>query len=449
MEKLNLLAELDELVLKVRDRNSREYIYEAIHAYRAGLSRSAIVNTWTALVYDIVAKIRELAVQGEASASTFVNNLDNAIRSRNIVQLQQIESNILEAARNDFELISDREKVELDRLQEDRHMCAHPAFTGDAVLFIPSNEQVRVHIVHAVEHVLRHPPVQGRAALTRLSADILRTSFPTEQDKVNDFLNDRYLRRAKSTLLDQMIGAILSVLLRGSNPNLLAKPESLARCLVAISLAASTVYERQMREQMLRRTDGMDDAYLFNILLLCQFDRRCWSWTDHATQVRVTTLIANAPFSMDAWGWVAYAFNIDELRDVARSRFDRLRADEKEAVITHNPRIEFAEFAIGFLAEAGGWRRAEHIGRQMIIPMAPHFSPIHVSEVLTAARSTSQAWDASGMPEILCELFEITKQNARESALAWQEFGTFVSSQGADYHALLQKMTQSGIWPAP
>ena len=50
MEKLNLLAELDELVLRTRDRNSREYIYEAVQAYRAGLSRSAIVNTWTALV---------------------------------------------------------------------------------------------------------------------------------------------------------------------------------------------------------------------------------------------------------------------------------------------------------------------------------------------------------------------------------------------------------------
>ncbi|MFN7893689.1 MAG: hypothetical protein ACK5OC_25605 [Pirellula sp.] len=447
MEKLNLLAELDELVLRTRDRNSREYIYEAVQAYRAGLSRSAIVNTWTALVYDIVVKIRELAVQGDVGASTFVTSLDNAIKGRNVVQLQKIESDILEVARNDFEFISDREKVELDRLREDRHMCAHPAFTGDTVLFIPSAEQVRVHIVHAVEHVLKHPPVQGRAAITRLSADILRASFPIEQDKVNAFLNDRYLNRAKSTLLGQMISAILSVLLRGSDPSLFAKSESLARCLVSIALAAPTEYERLMREQMLRRTDGMDDSFLFSILLLCQFDKRCWNWTDRATQVRVTTLISNVPFSINAWGWVAYAFNIDELKDVARIRFEQLQPAEKESAIVHYPRVEFAAFAIGLLAEAGGWRRAEHIGRQMIIPMAPHFTPMNIGSVLAAVSSTSQAWDASGMPEIICEMFEITKQSIRECTNAWQTFATFVSNTDAEYQELLQKMTLSGIWP--
>jgi len=80
------------------------------------------------------------------------------------------------------------------------------------------------------------------------------------------------------------------------------KPESLARRLVSIALAAPKEYERHMRDQMLRRTDRMDDSYLFYILLRCQFDQKCWDWTDLATQVRVKSLISNAPFSLDAWG---------------------------------------------------------------------------------------------------------------------------------------------------
>jgi hypothetical protein len=449
MQKINALVELDELVIAVRERNSRDYIREAVLAYRTGLNRSAIVSTWTALVYDLILKIRELAVQLDPAAVAFVQNLENAIKNRNVVQLQLIESTILEKALQDFEFISDREKIELERLKDDRNICAHPAFTGDELLFMPSAEQVRVHIVHAIEHVLKHPPIQGRAALTRLSADILLASFPTDQDKVNQFLNDRYLSRAKPQLLRQMIGAMLSVLLRGSDSDLLSKPESLARCLMAIALAEPDLYEQQMREHMQRRTDGMDDHYLFNILFLCHFDKRCWGWTDKATRVRVVTLLETEQFTKDNGTWIAYALKIDELKEIAGKSFGKLSSEYKESIIAQNPRVEFADFAIDFLSASEGWRRAEYFGRQMIMPMAPYFTPPHVLRVLGAIKSTSQAWNASGMPGIMSEFFEITQQHLHETTTGWQEFVDFVLARDCQYEALIQKMTLSGVWPKP
>ena len=59
------LTDLDELVLTVRDRNSRSYIGEAITAYRARAYRSAVMSAWVAVDYDVIAKLRELAVQGD------------------------------------------------------------------------------------------------------------------------------------------------------------------------------------------------------------------------------------------------------------------------------------------------------------------------------------------------------------------------------------------------
>jgi hypothetical protein len=44
---LSVLAELEELVLTVRDRNSRVYIEEAVRAYRSRLYRPAIVSDWS------------------------------------------------------------------------------------------------------------------------------------------------------------------------------------------------------------------------------------------------------------------------------------------------------------------------------------------------------------------------------------------------------------------
>jgi len=52
---------------------------------------------------------------------------------------------------------------------------------------------VRTHIKHAVLHLLRHPPLQGKHALKRLKDDLLRPSFPSTQKTVSDFLESRYL----------------------------------------------------------------------------------------------------------------------------------------------------------------------------------------------------------------------------------------------------------------
>lgn len=126
-----ILTDLDELVLTVRDKSSRSYILEAINAYRGGAYRAAIVATWIAVSYDIIAKIRELASQGDPQASTFVNNLNNAIETKNIPNLQKIEENLLEDAHkeaNGYGFLSLHEYTDLNRLKDDRNLCAHPAF---------------------------------------------------------------------------------------------------------------------------------------------------------------------------------------------------------------------------------------------------------------------------------------------------------------------------------
>src|SRR5262245_4310446 len=94
------LVDLDELVLMVRDLNSRAYIGEAINTYRGRAYRSALLATWIAVAYDIISKIRELELQGDANASAFVTILDNAIEAseRNdpnaIPKLQEIENEL-------------------------------------------------------------------------------------------------------------------------------------------------------------------------------------------------------------------------------------------------------------------------------------------------------------------------------------------------------------------
>ena len=138
------LTDLDELALTVRDRIARSYILEAIDAYRVGAYRSSIVSTWIAVTFDVISKIRELANQGDKTAKDFIEDLDQAITTKQIRELQKIEEGLLKTATTRFEFLSDQEQIDLVRLKDDRNLCAHPAFVAEEMLFEPEPERVRM-----------------------------------------------------------------------------------------------------------------------------------------------------------------------------------------------------------------------------------------------------------------------------------------------------------------
>jgi len=62
------LTDLDELVQRVRNERSKEYLKEAIISYRSGAYRAALIVTWISVCVDIIEKIRELSLEGDSVA---------------------------------------------------------------------------------------------------------------------------------------------------------------------------------------------------------------------------------------------------------------------------------------------------------------------------------------------------------------------------------------------
>jgi len=118
------LYDLDELALLVRNDLSKTYISESIQAYKSGAYRAAIVTTWIAVAYDIIAKIRELAEAGDDAAQKDVDDLDGFIKNNLIQKLQEFEFKILEKACDEYEFINPIEYQHLVRIKEDRNASA-------------------------------------------------------------------------------------------------------------------------------------------------------------------------------------------------------------------------------------------------------------------------------------------------------------------------------------
>lgn len=208
-------VDLDELILRCRDKLSKKFIQEAVSCYRAGAFRSCIVATWNAIVFDFLHKLRELELLGDREAAKLLEEFDNLRSSgKQFRELWQFESSIPEIALTKFELISTVEKLDIERLFEDRSRCAHPSMTSLEEPFEATAELARYHLRSAVTHLLERPPVQGRAALHRIWQDIESEYFPVDAELAVKYFQKSPLARARFVLVkDITIGLTKSLLL--------------------------------------------------------------------------------------------------------------------------------------------------------------------------------------------------------------------------------------------
>lgn len=131
--------------------------------------------------FDIIDKLRELSLAGDKAATAVIEEFDAIMAANNIPRAQALERELLTVAKDKFELISPQKHVDLEKLQADRHPCAHPFQSAIGEVFSLTAELARFHIRNAVEHLLQHEPAQGKATFDSIIQTIESSSFPIEK----------------------------------------------------------------------------------------------------------------------------------------------------------------------------------------------------------------------------------------------------------------------------
>lgn len=447
------LADFDELILTVRNKISRAYIEEAVNAYRSRAYKSAIISVWIAVTYDIISKIRELASYGDKMALAFVADLDNAIANGNIRQLARIEGDLLNKAHNDFEFISAHEFSDLERIKDDRNNCAHPAFVDPENLFQPTAEIVRAHIVHAILHLLRHQPVQGKAALDRVLNDIRQPSFPSDKESVSKFLLDKYLNRAKESLVRNLVVVLTKILLKG-DPEFDGKGDLLVNSLLTISESHSRIFDEVQASKLSGIVETLNEDQLKNVFQLLAANPRCWHFLTQAAKIRikgnfVQCLNSGYPQYLQQKYRLIDAFVIQELKDYAVSEFDNLDALGQSVVISQSPSEEFTDTAIEIFINSTSFASAKILGENALLPVATFLTPEQIIRVLGGIPRNrhNQILPAWGMQEILLEFFEVTIDKLDLVRDAWSNLARVLSTEpySTEYATLLGRLQEAGV----
>jgi hypothetical protein len=287
-----VLVDLDELVLRVRDPESRRNIDEAVRVLRAGSPRAAILLVWLAVVFDVVGKLRELEEGGDAKAKAYREEFEDIRARADVKRAQEFEGRI-PAIALELELISRLEQQDLERLHQDRHRCAHPSQVDEGVPFAPSHELARSHLRHAIEVLLQHPPAQGKAALARIQADVDSPYFAQQLPAAIKWVRESALARGRVSLVRNFAIAIVKSILEAAQ----LKEEHARR---RLALAASwevrpADLDPLVRERFVSLCAAVDDPRLKNILFLGRLAPRIWSALPSTLSDRLLRYVETPP----------------------------------------------------------------------------------------------------------------------------------------------------------
>jgi hypothetical protein len=335
------LLDLDESLLKVRSRAARAHIGDAIAAFRVGALRAAVVSTWTAVVFDIMEKIREIELTGDPRARQQVERFE-AIRSANDISGSlEMERSILEMAQNDFELLTHHEYSELTRLREDRNRCAHPAMNTAEEAYQPSAELVRYHLASALTHLLVREPVQGKAALARLEAEVESPLFPTDIAAAVQVLRGGPLQRPKEVLVRNFFVVLAKGILRG--PRATEKKyvhRALAAIAAAVQMHPAVMYQVYSTE-VPRILSGLNDLELLRVLRMGVALPAIWDHMPDSVRTKLERAIAVLKITIGP-GMFLDAARTPSLRAEVEARVAALDRDDLLALFREDAAVASA-----------------------------------------------------------------------------------------------------------
>lgn len=391
------LADLDELVLRCRDQKARTYIGDAVLSYRAGAIRPAIVSTWIAVCFDLMAKLRELALAGDREAERHIQEIER-IRATNDVSLAlKFEKALVALARDKFELLSPLECVDLERLQEDRNRCAHPSFTWDEQAYAPSAELARAHIHAAITHLLQHEPAQGKYALDRVLADVDSEYFPrVDLDAAITALGSGPLRNPRAALVRNVCIVLLKRVVTPERDLLQRWREAVA--LRAIGRLHPETHARTLAEKLSQLFRGLEDNKLYLATDFLAFSPESWEFMDPPLRQRLTAFVA----AMPAGGLadLERLVNVEPLRASAKRRIAGMSLDEIENTFFFDTPSDVIDRLLTLYLASGSFDMANRIAR-ILSRHTADLAAAQITRLLETAGSKTQITGSFELPGLL------------------------------------------------
>ncbi|MGQ4404411.1 hypothetical protein ACN6K4_006035 [Streptomyces hayashii] len=412
------MIDLEERLNRVFNPDLRPLVREAYRCYASGSARGAIVLTWTAVCADLIAKAQILHEEGETQARDLVTDVERAqgsVESEAIPIMLALERTLLETAEK-LELIDFTQRKQLERIRDDRHLCAHPSLRPLGELYEPTMEYARAHLAAALEAVLIHPPSQGRKIVDSFLKHVVDPGFVYDTEYLTHTFFDRVRPSARFKVVEAAAKfAVLAV----EDPAIKIKPEKfadrMAKCLRSFADRDADLAKKAVAKQMARLETAEPAVQLQALGRLGDLPA---FWAALAEPVRNllnskierigSRLQFNGITTAEAKALALVA--LPELRTTLPAlgeAFPKLGAVSRAQVIGQRPHPYFTSFLPTLLKDVTSYDSGQDVVETAVLPCAGLLSWPELEQVLTEWNDNSQCWGRA-MPGYLVELYTLT-----------------------------------------
>lgn len=447
------LSNLDEILEDVRNSNSRQYLNEAISAYRVGAYRASLVTTWIAVCVDITEKIRELDIGGDSLAKK-INERLTKIEPNNFSAMMNFEREILQYACDDLQLISHIEKTHLERLKDDRNICAHPTFSTDGHQFSPNAELTLSYIVQAANYLLSQRPVKGKAVIEKTYNLIKQDSFPNDEDAAFSLLSsENQLGRAKHSSIRNLCIILLKRIFSEKEKISETLFDKIMSALGAISRIQPEVYNETVKEKLNILLNDTEDQELKRAFPFLSRQHDSWNKVDESVKIRLDGLLMSLPKKEVIFYRIT---DLSEKNHRIREKYlEKIRSLDEESTISlfsSNSSWVNKDIAISLFSKSKSYDSSEIMGNKILIPLSKHFSTEDLRKVLDAALNNTglygknQILYAGSIDHFFSGLYEETKNHIPDHRQIWKDFWASVEEKGdIIYDQLYEAMEKDGL----
>ncbi len=446
------LSNLDELVQRVRSPHAKNYLNEAVVSYRAGAYRASLIATWIAVCVDIIEKVKELSASGDAAAKAIEDRLKK-ISPSDPASMLAFEKDVLGIASDQLELISVIEKMHLERLKEDRNICAHPTFSIDGAQFTPLAETALSYIVQSSNYLLIQRPVKGKSVIDRIYELINESSFPEDEEKAYIVLSsDNNLGRVKESSVRNLTIILLKRLFRddiGLAPDKLGR---IASSLGVISRLYSHVYDEVLNSKLSPMLAEASDKLLKRLYPFLKLRTEAWEKVEEGVRVRMEGLLPTMEIDEVINYDIAGLAEINsDINMGFMAIFDKYSSSQKSRLIAASVSPLFKEYAVSLFSDASSFDSAEYRGANLILPLVDFFTLDDVRNVLEGACNNSgnyghnQILYAGAIEAFFIQFYDGTIHRNKGSKEAWVAFVDRAKEMGVVFESLNSKLVEDGL----
>jgi hypothetical protein len=397
------LADIDELLLRCRDEEARQYIAEAVASYKTGAFRACIVVTWIAVLYDFLYKLRELELAGDGQAKAKLEEFEKASKGKDYNKSLEFERNVLKFAHEDFEFINDIEYHELQRLYEDRNRCAHPSMTSTDEVYSPSSELARYHLRNAVNYMLQYPPTQGKTFVDSLLTDTKSPFFPTDVDEAVKYFKSKLVDRTKASVLKSIATAMVKGLILEDFDE--AQFKRTATALLALRELQRNIVESAIETHLSTAITRTNDENLVRVFQFLENITDTYEYLRDDVRIRLENYLNSVKDEDKRACALNVALDVPTLRNVVVELLeaDKVSVYVLSALFNYKIRPEFTPIVLRHYRKADSFALANDIGKNMVALFieAGSLSPYDVREVISICSENGQVYHSYEFKTVL------------------------------------------------